>query len=358
MKQLWMALAALVTLSGCQPPQPLAATPQAPAKAASTVLAGVARAPVGITGVIANNGAAIVPTGGGNVVPTGGGNIVPTGGGNLRLQAFSEAPLANATVFLGDSAGQPYPLVAAVQTDAQGRFSFPDVPVGVTVMVVALGRDEARHADATLQTLARTSDLGATATVDTASTLVTLAVVQEQQSDLGSFDAATFRTATEATARQLASQAAPDLTDRAALRAQVAALSNDVLELKSALDALRQEIKDLKASLADIKARLGQPKPPATGPNGGPGICALPVAHEFALSSQYAGYPLKLEVVAPHGAVVFTMAFQKPGATATLAYPAICPNTLVLYDANGVELARKAGWSLAMDAAYHVDLPL
>jgi hypothetical protein len=183
-------------------------------------------------------------------------------------------------------------------------------------------------------------------------------VVQGLQSDLGAFDAGTYRTATDATARQLASQDPPDLTDRAAALAKMGALAKDVGELQSALDAMRQEIQDLRASIAELKDRLGKPQPPPPGANGGAGICARPAPHEFALTGSYTGYPLKLEVLAPHGEVMFTFTFPRPGATATGEHPAICPNTLILRNARGEEIARKPGWVLPREAGYHVDLPL
>jgi hypothetical protein len=358
---------ALAAPCGCAPLGLAPVTPQASVaapRAGSTVVVGVAIAPQGITGI----------------VPTGGGNIIPTGGGDRwHLQALTQQPLANAQVYLADAAGQPYPLIKPVTTDAQGRFTFTDVPVGVTVMVVATGRNPAGK-DATLQTLVRTAELGATANIDTASSLVTLAVVKDQSGDLGEFNASSFRTATDATARQLDDQDVPDLTDRAALLARIDKLAQSVAELKTALDAIRQDLKDIKASLEEIKARLGQPTggpphvfapgdpipsldpnphtPLPVGPNGGEGICAAPTEHELALSSVYPSYPLTLQIITPRGNVLRTITFDKPGATPVVSFVEICPNGLILKDANGTVMAQASGWVIPKGAPRRVTLPI
>ena len=236
--------AALLALSACAqiPGLPGGSAPttpveaQAGAKKPTAIVTGVARGPKAIVSrVLPTGGGHVIPTGGGNVIPVGGGHVLPSGGGHLALLAVEEAPLTQAKVFLADAAGQPYPSLEAVATDAEGRFTFPAVPAGHTFMVVVEAYDSVRAKDVTLQTLVKATELGASTSVDAATSLVTLAVTEGQGGALGDLNPATFRTATEATARHLMDADLPDLGDRSAILAKVAALESSIAELKSAL---------------------------------------------------------------------------------------------------------------------------
>jgi hypothetical protein len=339
---------------------------------AASIVMGVVRAPKGIL-------ASVVPTGGGNlgvisnnggaVVPTGGGNLMPAPGAGLRsLLAVTEAPLAGATVFVGDVAGRPYPLVPAVTTDAEGRFTLPDVPSGFTVTIVVKGHDEARAKDVTLQTIVKTSELGATANVDTSSSLVTLAVL-DGTSDLGEFNPATFRTATEAAAKHLTDADVPDLSDRSAVIAKVDALAASVAELKTALEQIRQDLKAIKATVDEINQKLGappaqggalpppgQPLPP--GPNGGAGICTPPTLHELVLTGKYDTFPLVLEFISMRGDKIASATFEGPGKTASTVISEICSHRLVLAQPGGAKYADHPSFAIPKGAPKRVELPI
>lgn len=373
-----------------QPVKPVSTPKPAASEAAKkptvkSIVTGVVKAPAGIIGP---NGGQVIPTGGGNVVGNAGGNVIPTGGGNLflpreapglrRLLAVTEAPLANAAVFLADAAGNAYPNVAGTTTDAQGRFTLPDVPPGFTVTVVVRGYDEARKKDVTLQTIVKTSELGASTSIDTASSLVTLAVL-EGTSEIGDVNAAAFRTATEATARSLTDADVPDLSDRTAILAKVEALAETIAELKAALTEIREDLSDIKASIEEINDKLGAPQqqaggfpppPPRPGaqqpppggqppPRGGqqpPAGCEK-VPHELVLTGTYRNYPLRLDVLTIDRRLVASVTFEAAGAAAAAELPDVCDHLFVLRDASGTEIHRNPPYAFPAGSPRRVELP-
>lgn len=353
MRTVLIASLALV-LGACtwQPPAPQP-QPSAMSPAVRSVITGVVSAPAQLVAA---------------VLPTGGGNVVPTGGGNFGLLMAESQPLANARVFLADAAGQPYPALAPATTDAQGRYTFQDVPAGYSFMVVVQAHDTRTRKDVTLQTLARSSELGATAPVDVATSLVTVAVTEGQGGQLGEVNAAAFRTATEATAKNLADGDVPDLSDRGAILAKVEDLSKAVAELKSALDAIRQDLQDIKQSIDDLKDQIAaqqqqapQPAPPPQQqpsqqqpPQGqagmGPGNCLPPVTFEVVLQMPVDAprYPLTLELRPTQDTPnpFFTATFETPGSTARLTAPPNCGHFLTLRGHAGqVVVATNTPWT-------------
>ncbi|MDB5100761.1 MAG: hypothetical protein JWM80_5182 [Cyanobacteria bacterium RYN_339] len=388
-----LVLLAVLAVTACQPlmgtlPAQVAASSPAPvggstlatpvttasAPAALAIVKGTVKAPAGIVGaVISNNGGNVIPTGGGNVIPTGGGNVIPTGGGNFQLQGVAESPLANTEVFLADAAGQPFPSLAAVKTDANGQFTFPQVPAGHTYMVVARGRDTGRNKDVTLQTLVAPSELGATTAIDTSTSLVTLAVTQDQGNQaLGQFNAAAFRTATEATAKGLGDKDVPDLSDRGAVLAKVTELSKSIAELKTALEAIRQDLKDIKQSIDELKTQVAkqqqapppqpQPQGPPNGQGQGPGGCQPPIPFDAVLVGTYPadGYPMALEFrPSPDGPVLFKGTFQAPGQSARTAVPPNCAHWITVRDKNGKVVATSPAWAPPVGSTnQRVNLPV
>lgn len=371
-----------LTASSSASPKAAPAASASPARLrASSIVTGVVKAPKGIAGVIPTGGGHVIPTGGGHVIVNNGGNVIPTGGGNLLrllatrgVLAVTEAPLANTEVFLADAAGNAYPNIAPVTTDAEGRFTFEDVPPGFTVTVVARGRDEARAKDVTLQTIVKTSELGATTAIDTATSMVTLAVLQGE-SEIGDVNAATFRTATEATAKGLTDADVPDLSDRTAILAKVEALAGQIAELKEALDEIREDLADIKASIDEINQKLGapqqtvpawqpppppppQPQPggvqPPPGPTGGG---CTPVPHEFELTGTYANYPLRLDFLTRSNTLAGQVRFEKPGAVPALAIPDVCPHRMVLWDARNQQVVAYPEYGFPAGSAKRIKLP-
>jgi hypothetical protein len=307
-----------------------AATGSAPLSAGA-ILAGRVSAPAG---VIAAGGANVVAWGGANVVAAGGGNAVAPGGANFgdrRVLAVSEKPLANTQVFLADAAGNPLPGVKPVTTDAQGQFKFAGIPAGYTFLVVAAIKT-AEGKDARFETMTHPTQLGATADVSAATTLVTAALV-DGRSELGEFNAAKFKSAVDATAKNLDPDALPDFADREAVLASVRELQASVAELKTALDEMRQQLQDIQDSLSDLKKQLGDRAdavqaslpPILTPPPGvvddpapGPGATATEaVAVVLSMPSQAdaarpEAYPVVVSFASPDGMPISQVRFASP----------------------------------------------
>lgn len=374
----WLTmLVALATVSACNSGQAptastrVAASPEAASSPGVGVIQGVVTAPVGIVAsVVPVGGGNVVPVGGGNVVPVGGGNVIPAGSGNLlglgrRVLDLSEQPLANTQVFLADAAGEPYPALSPVTTDANGNFSFPSVPADVTFMVVAQAHDDTRQKDVTLQTLVRSSTLGANTSIDASTSLVTLAVT-EGQSDLGGFNAAAFRTATQDVGKKLTAGDVPDLSDRSAILTEMDTLSQQLSDLKTALDEVRSELQQINDQLAVIQKELSSPRPTqAPSPNGtpytGPGSmqnpqCA-PRTHQFQLSHSYPRFPLTVEFQMPTGQTITQVTFDSQASTPQTGVPEGCPMNLALVGAGGQVVMRYGGWQVPAGSAELQPLP-
>ncbi|MDB5100573.1 MAG: hypothetical protein JWM80_4994 [Cyanobacteria bacterium RYN_339] len=237
--------------------QPAVVTPTAASKA---VVTGTLSVPAGI-----------VAAGAGNIVASGAGNIVASGAGNLRgLLDVKVSIVAGAKVYLADAAGNPIPNLASVKTDANGKFTIPDVPPGFTFMVAA----EAKTKDgktATFQTLTKSTELGATADISPSTALVTAAVVRDlKNGDLGSFNPSAFRTAAETTAKNLAEDKLPDFSSRADVLAKMDVLIAAVGELKQSLDQVKQDLADIKQSITDLQKAIETQKSQPTAAPGQP----------------------------------------------------------------------------------------
>ncbi|HEY9721111.1 MAG TPA: EF-hand domain-containing protein [Oscillatoriaceae cyanobacterium] len=260
--------------------QPVTTTKTAVASGiANSVLTGTVVAPAGVIAAGAGN---VIAAGAGNVIAAGAGNVIAGGAGNFasrHVLGLSEKPLANTEVYLADAAGAPIPSIPAVKTDADGKYQFPNVPAGYTFVVAAKIKTSAGK-DATLQTLAKTSTLGATADVSTASTFVAVDIADSEGDALTDFNPASFQTAVQATAGSLQDSDLPDLSDRAAVKAKLIALSQKVSELQSALSEIQKELADVKASLSQVKQELADSL--VSNGNGGPPDChALLMANDL-----------------------------------------------------------------------------
>lgn len=279
-----VALMVAVPLAGC----PSKATPNAVRPTAAAVVASSAapKSDAGKVGII--TGILNVPTpllgayAGAKIVAAGGGNFVGHNGAALNastasltrgLLSIPGSPLSGVKIYLADAGGSPIPGISSVQTDDKGNYTIPDVPAGYT-FVVAADVPTTEGKTATYQTLVKSSELGATANVDAASTLVTAGVVQGLKGgDLGDFNPGTFQTARQTTDDNLTSDKLPDFTSRADVTAKIDALEAQIQALQQSIDEIKQDLADIKATLADIEKQLAErpsPPPPPGGPQQGP----------------------------------------------------------------------------------------
>jgi sugar lactone lactonase YvrE len=193
-------------------------------------------------GIIANNGSAL------SGVVTVPANLLANNGANYRLQAVTTAAAAQAEVALVDAKDQLLPGTDWIKTDAQGRYSFAQVPATGTFYVRArLAAGGKTHQFAAIAKLA-----GATGTVvdvSPASTLVaekTRLVADEQDQSADAFSPDKARTLATAAEADLSADKLPDF-------------SQSGKEVAAALDRLIQSDDALEAKARDVDANVGTP---------------------------------------------------------------------------------------------------
>lgn len=237
-----LLIGALLALPGCVINVPTGSEPTGTANVTQgKVLTGKVIAP-----------SSVIAAGGANAIAAGGANAIAAGGANWRVLAVSEAALTGSEVYLADAAGNRVPSVAPVTTDDQGRYTFANVPAGHTFVVACKAKTKDGK-DATLQTLAKSSELGTAAT-----TMVTAAVVSGQGGSLANFNPVSFQTAAEATSRNLTDANLPDFSSRTAILAKMDELAQSIGEIKTALGEIKQELAEIKSSLKDVHGKLDQ----------------------------------------------------------------------------------------------------
>lgn len=145
------------------------------------------------------------------------------GAAHRQLLDDGDAPLANASVFVANADGSPIAAYPSVTTDASGNFRIPNVPVGSNFRLVASATQAGKPVQ--LSTMVKVGT-GETATqIDSVSTLITTAVLQNATGLVCNFDAGAFADATAAVTTGLGSTPVPDLTDPAAILATIAQLT-------------------------------------------------------------------------------------------------------------------------------------
>jgi hypothetical protein len=272
-------LAAAVILAGCTGNgYAVLIDPQAKADQSGSLvsLGGHVLAPAGIvaTGggnIVGAGGGNIVATGGGNIVATGGGNIVGAGGGNLltrQLMDVADVPLKGAEVFLADPAGIPLKNSPHGFTANDGSYRLDNVPSGFTY-IVAVKAQDAKGRAVTMQALAYTPKVGATADVSLASTCVTIDAV-EGRSALGDIEPFGYLAARDALAAKLAASTAPDPSDRKTMLAWMHDAEASSREVRAAQERLRQQLTAPPVIAVDpvtlFVGQVGSPSPVAPTP--------------------------------------------------------------------------------------------
>lgn len=232
----WGLAAVAMALAACQGTPPTEAVPPGPAA--------VQPAAVAYTEV---QGTVMAPPG----------NLVAVGAGNFRTLAAGDAPVAGAEVFLADAAGQRLPAFGSTRTDAQGRYSFPQVPRGYTFTVVVRVRD-AQGRPVSLETVLTTQGDTNRADVSLATTLAAALVTDGRAGSMGVLPAEKFQALVTQIEAKLNMPADLDLS-------LPSAMLNLALAIVAQDPAVQGLVAEVKAAIAEVTAPLDTlPTPPPT----------------------------------------------------------------------------------------------
>jgi sugar lactone lactonase YvrE len=263
-------LVAATVLLGCQVSLPASAPPTGPVRAKSTArlaeVTGVLRVPARLLGP---DGATLVGPDGGTLVGPDGGTLVGPDGGTLRVGAAAAARrllaleargVRNARVYVADAGGNAIPSIPGATTDAQGRFRLRNLLPGIYMIVAEVPAAAGQRG--AFRSLVRVTDVGASVEIDHATTLVTSSVVEGLTGgDLGGFNSAAFRAATDLTARSMKEASLPDFTDGLAVRRAMAMLARDVDDLRGLVGELRDDLSQLSARVEELEREQAASKP-------------------------------------------------------------------------------------------------
>jgi enterochelin esterase-like enzyme len=174
-------------------------------------------------------------------------------------------PAAGARVYLADAAGAALPGLEEDRTDAQGRYTFAKVPPGYSYMVVAEVPAVGGKV-ASFRTLVKVTELGASAAIDPATTMVTAGVLEGLPGgDLGELNPARFQALRTRVGGLLRPGQVPDFTDGVQVREQLRQLVQQNQELRTVLSQVQDELREVKAGMASLRAELAR-GPAAPGP--------------------------------------------------------------------------------------------
>ncbi|MEB3197393.1 MAG: hypothetical protein VKP62_09340 [Candidatus Sericytochromatia bacterium] len=151
-----------------------------------------------------------------------------------------EVPINRGEVFLSDASGAPLPGRIAL-TGPNGAYQLAGIPPGQAFGVVVVART-ADGRDVQMRTLARTNVHGATADVDTASTLATVGLTEGISGPVGEFDRGSFERLVAMIDARLPQVASLDFTDPTALQDRFKLWYSNEAELRTLVDRLRLEI--------------------------------------------------------------------------------------------------------------------
>lgn len=229
----------------------------------------------GSMNLIAAGGMNLVAAGSMNMVAAGSMNLVAAGsmnqgGGpaglvaagsmNYDLLGIVNEPRGGVVVFLCDALGRPVPGLPPVSTDASGAYQIPNVPAGFTLSVNAL----VPYVDGSrglLASLVHTGDAGG-ADIDAGTTVTSIrACSGRPNADLGDFDQARFRAASDATLEALTEGTTPDFRDLWKAASRAGQLEGEVKGLGDRLPPLREELATDPTSVDLLHRVVGAPAP-------------------------------------------------------------------------------------------------
>jgi hypothetical protein len=243
----WGLAAVALTLAACQGTPPTEAVPPAPAA--------VQPAAVAYTEV---QGTVMAP-----------GGLVAVGAGNFRALAAGDAPVAGAEVFLADAAGQRLSAFGSTRTDAQGRYTFAQVPRGFTFTVVVRVRD-AQGRPVSLETLLTTQGESNRADVSLGTTLAAALLTDGRAGSMGALTPEKFQALVTQIETKLNLPAETDLSLPSALLNVALAIVSQDPTVQGLVNELKTEIAEVKAPL-DTLPTTAPTAAPTTGPTEAPG---------------------------------------------------------------------------------------
>jgi len=200
--------------------------------------------------LISNNAGGLVAKRGADLVSNNSGNLVGNNASNYRLPrpvrqllaVLEQQPVADITVVLADATGAPFKGLKAVQTDAEGNFSIPNVPEGLTYTVQA--QLPTPKGDIRVATLAAS---GKAVTVSLASTVALDALKPKTGSLWGSVDETILARATGVVTKGLGDA-----------DVQVVFLNSPTEQKAQVLARLQSQSPELKADLDTLASQLAQ----------------------------------------------------------------------------------------------------
>jgi hypothetical protein len=178
----------------------------------------------------------------------------------------TQMPAARAEIAFADATGHPIPGLVHGATDTNGTYGVFKLPLGYTFVIQATLHAPDGTA-VTLESLGKSStDASNVASIDLASTLVTLLVTDGQTGLAGDIDPVTFNSAVQSVRDQLANQDPPAMQgptaplgfDKAAALMEIKTMVQGDAALASNIDKLKSQISTSKSTTAQVTAEAAK----------------------------------------------------------------------------------------------------